>query len=137
MKRIAITLLCGALAACDRQREPSAGADSTAAYRTQDSLAFAASGDALIARWRARVPDSVFVRKGACPFECCGYTEWALRDSAVVVIEPRRGAATAFVLPDSTRFMADSGFVRVTDVQLIVVGDTNRSASACGTLPPR
>jgi hypothetical protein len=41
-----------------------------------------------------------------------------------VVAEPSRGAVTAFVLPDSTRFMADSGFVRVTDVQLIVVADT-------------
>jgi hypothetical protein len=123
MRLIAIALLFG-LAACDRQRETSVRADSTAAARVQDSLALTASGDVVIARWRARVPDSVFIRKGACPFECCGYTEWALRDSAVVVTEPRRGAVAAFVLPDSTRFMADSGFVRVTDVQLIVVGDT-------------
>ena len=112
----AFTLLCLGLIACDRQQEaPAIRIDSTTQVVT---------GDPVITRWRARVPDSVWVRKGACPFECCMYSEWALRDSATIVTEPRRGAPISFALPDSTRFKADSGFVRITDVQLIVVGDS-------------
>ena len=117
MKRI--LLLAMIVAACDRAEAPPA---ETASGTTATPVV--ASGDSVVGRWRAKVPDSLLLRKGACPFECCVYSDWALRDSAVVQTAPQVDAPTAFVLPDSTVFHADSGFVRIAKIQLVVVHDT-------------
>jgi hypothetical protein len=113
-------LLAILLTGCDIDRK----ADLAPAPAADSANASPPPGDPIIGRWRAQVPDSVLLRRGACPFECCAYGEWALRDSASIFTEARAAAAVAFTMPDSTRFRADSGFVRVTELQLLALTDT-------------
>ena len=119
LKLLLAVLLLGA---CSRET-PQTGSAPDSAATAQPAPAMSTT-DSIVGRWRARMPDSLLLRRGACPFECCMYSEWALGDSAVVRSSPQRSAAPAFVVQDSTRFQADSGFVRVTQLQLVVVSDT-------------
>jgi hypothetical protein len=72
----------------------------------------------------ALVPDSLLVRRAACPFECCVYGEWALETGAPVRAAADTNAPATFTLAANRRFRADSGFVRITGRQLVAVHDT-------------
>ena len=77
--------------------------------------------DAVLDAWLARVDSSVLTRWGACPFECCIYRDWIAEGPVVVRTEPRSGASVVATLPAGARFEADTGFVRITGIQLVVV----------------
>ena len=75
----------------------------------------------MVAAWLARVDTSVLTRWGACPFECCIYREWVAEGPVVLRAAPVRDAAVVLTLPAGARFDADTGFVRITGAQLVVV----------------
>src|SRR5687768_15814521 len=77
--------------------------------------------DPALDAWLARVDSSVLTRWGACPFECCIYRDWIAEGPVVVRTEPRSGASVVATLPAGARFEADTGFVRITGIQLVVV----------------
>src|SRR5690606_5918950 len=81
-----------------------------------------ASSDPVVQRFRAAVPDSVLIRAGACPFECCLYREWTAEDEIPVLTAVR--GAPQFTIPAGQRFQADSGTVHVTDVMVVAVEDS-------------
>ena len=83
-----------------------------------------AAANALIRNFIARVPDSVFVRHGACPFECCMYRECTARAAIAPRAQPRDSAPAGFTLQPGEVFSADSGNVYVTSAQLVVVTDS-------------
>ena len=107
------------LAGCNRSAEPDASAAPPA-----DSLPPEDPTAASLQSFADRVPDSARFRRGACPFECCRYGEWAVENGAPVRTRPDSTAPLAFSLGTRERFRADSGFVRITDLLLIVVSDT-------------
>lgn len=78
--------------------------------------------DTLVRRIRASVPDSVFVRPGACPFECCMYREWTA-ESEIPLLAAVRGTRQS-TIPVGQRFLADSGRVHVTGVMVVAVEDS-------------
>ncbi|HEX6588332.1 MAG TPA: hypothetical protein VF039_04870 [Longimicrobiales bacterium] len=98
-------------------------APDTAAARGADGTTGAPSppGDPTIDAWLARVDSSVFTRWGACPFECCIYRDWVAEAPVVVRQAPRSDARILKTLPAGARFEADTGFVRITGAQLVVV----------------
>ncbi len=67
----------------------------------------------------AASPDSVLVG-GACPFECCQYGKWTLDSSADLRITPSTTASIVAHLGKGTQVIADTGFVVVNPVGLIV-----------------
>jgi hypothetical protein len=119
-----VIMLTVAVGACaterDEDRPVSKALDSAPPSMPVPPVA-AAAGDSGLA---ARAPDSLFVRRGACPFECCVYGDWALETAAPVRAVPDSAAAELFTLRANQRFRADSGFVRITERQLVVVHDT-------------
>jgi hypothetical protein len=114
-----------ALAVCACEGEPAerdatpAPARSATPGPAVEAAPAAAAGDLA-----ARAPDTVLVRRGVCPFECCVYGEWALGTAAPVREAPSVNAPTLFTLAANQRFRADSGFVHITGRQLVVVHDT-------------
>lgn len=72
------------------------------------------------------VPDSVLVRGGACPFECCVYGEWRAETAIPLAVEPRTGADSVGSIAVGETFPADTGFVRITGPAIIAVTDTVR-----------
>ena len=126
--RKTLALLCLAAGACGDDPRP---ADDSAAPPATDSAARApastrgAAGiDPVVARWLARVDSSVFTRWGACPFECCVYRDWVAETPVIVRARPDSSAAVVATLPIGARFEADTGFVRITSPQLVIVTDT-------------
>ena len=83
-----------------------------------------AATDPVVARFIRDVPDSAFVRRGACPFECCIYREWTAESAIVARVQPRDSALAGFTLQRGEAFTADSGNVYVTSAQLAVVNDS-------------
>ncbi len=81
------------------------------------------SGVALT-RWAAALPDSLVHRAGACPFECCVYGTWTGTDVVPLRAEPRRANPVVATIPAGEPFSADSGFVRLTGISVLVVQDT-------------
>lgn len=104
------------------ERRAAAAPDSSAApATTADVGAVTSGGDPVIDAWLARVDSSVLTRWGACPFECCIYREWIAEAPVVVRSAPAGDAAIVVTLPAGARFDADTGFVRITSAQLVVV----------------
>lgn len=115
--------LCALAAACSSERDerpatPPADAPSAPATPPEETA------DATAARWRARVPDSVLVRRGGCPFECCTYRAWRADSALAVFADERAAGPVDFTIPAGTRFRADSGNVHVTGLLLIAVADS-------------
>jgi len=80
-----------------------------------------ASDDPAVAAWLARVDSALFTSWGACPFECCVYRDWVAEARVVVRAEPSTSSAVVATLEEGERFQADTGFVRVTSPQLVIV----------------
>ena len=80
--------------------------------------------DPVVARYIERLPDTVFVRRDACPFECCMYREWTARTAIAARAQPRDSALAGFTLQPGETFTADSGNVYVTSAQLVIVNDS-------------
>jgi hypothetical protein len=84
---------------------------------------------AIVARFRALIPDSVLVRRNACPFECCTYRDWkATHEIPVYRNEMDRGKPI-FMLRTGESFHAPTGNVHITGIAVVVVnkkipGDT-------------
>ena len=121
--RSSLCALLVAGAACSPEREerppaPPAGGPAVPVAPQEETA------DALAARWRARVPDSVLIRRGGCPFECCSYREWRADSALAVVASERADGPVLFTIPAGTRFRADSGNVHITDILLIAVADS-------------
>lgn len=76
---------------------------------------------AVLRRFRALMPDSVLVRRGACPFECCTYREWTAESALPVVAGERARGPAAFTIAPGQRFRADSGNVWITGLMLVAV----------------
>jgi hypothetical protein len=93
-----------------------ASTDSAAGGAPVDSAAAA-----VLARFRARLPDSVLVRRGACPFECCTYREWVAEGPIAVVGGERDRGRPRFTIAAGERFRADSGNVWITGLLLVAV----------------
>jgi hypothetical protein len=95
---------------------------------TGDSVAarlFTPPADTLVARWAERIPAGLLVRPGACPFECCLYRTWTSTTDVPLRPEPRHGTPPGEGrLAAGEPFEADSGFVRVTGIMLVVPHDT-------------
>ena len=114
------------LAACDAA-DPSTETPADTVARTDSVSAPAPAQPALdpvLARWLTRVDSSVFTRWGACPFECCVYRDWVAESPVVVRAEPSSGARSLATIAVGERFEADTGFVRITSPQLVVVTGT-------------
>ena len=127
MKRPAIVaLLASALAVACRQSGGDAPVSEAQEPRPDTAPASppTSPADAALARWAAALPDSLRHRAGACPFECCVYRTWTGSGPLPVRAAPDRREAVAFAIPAGEPFSADSGFVRVTGVSAVAVGDT-------------
>ncbi|MFN2567749.1 MAG: hypothetical protein ABR499_22370, partial [Gemmatimonadaceae bacterium] len=73
-------------------------------------------------RWpEAPRPRAPVIRNGACPFECCRYGRWTLREPAVARRRPSRSAPVAYRLATGAKLVADTGFVRIDTIGLIVL----------------
>jgi hypothetical protein len=66
-------------------------------------------------------PKAPVVVQRACPFECCRYGRWTLVEPAVVRRRPSPSAPAAFRLPAGTGVFADTGFVRIDTIGLVVL----------------
>jgi hypothetical protein len=75
-----------------------------------------------IERWpKAARPQAPVMRQGACPFECCRYGRWIVSQPTVVRRRPTGTAPVAFRLAAGARVLADTGFVRVDTIGLVVL----------------
>ena len=81
------------------------------------------SGVALV-RWASRLPDTLVHRAGACPFECCVYGTWTGTGKIPLRAVARRTEPVVDTIPAGEPFAADSGFVRLTGISVLVVQDT-------------
>ena len=126
MRPTLVLLAVLAVTACDRARPtPEASADSAGANEVPPADSSVAERvDPIVARWLGRVDSTVFTRWGACPFECCVYREWLAQQPVRVRAAPNSGSAIVATIPAGGRFEADTGFVRVTSAQLVIVSDT-------------
>src|SRR5688572_29873765 len=108
------TTISLALLGCGRGDPPSS--DEPAA-RPPEAAAPAppADGDP-VARWAARLPDSLRHRGNACPFECCVYRDWTPTGDVALRPRPSHAETVATVIPPDQTFTADSGFVQVTGI---------------------
>ena len=110
-------MLAAALAGCGRSPDagesPPIGAEAAAP----------AQPDPLML-WAARMPDSLTHRAGACPFECCVYGTWTGTGEVPLRAAPLRPRPLVHTIPAGQPFTADSGFVRITGVSLLVLEDT-------------
>lgn len=68
-----------------------------------------------------QLPDSVRVRRGACPFECCVYREWVARSPVPVLAAERVASDTLLVLQPGDEFTALTGNVHITSLERVVV----------------
>ena len=133
-RRVLVTLGALLVSACAGEPRPATGgaiAADTAAVDTARPNAtptgpmpapLPPTADPIVRRFRAAMPDSVLVRAGACPFECCMYREWTA-ESEIPVLDGVRGAPQ-FTIAPGQRFRADSGTVHVTDVLVVAVEDS-------------
>lgn len=114
-------LLALLLAACTSEPQPDAAVpgDTTVA-----PLPVPDTATSPLASWRARVPAELFVRPGACPFECCRYGDWTAESTIPLRAEKRLDAQVLSTLAPQERFRADSGTVHVTGLMLVAVRDT-------------
>lgn len=76
------------------------------------------------------VPDSVLMRAGACPFECCVYGEWRADSVIPILAEPADGALPVDTLRPTDRFRARTGYVEVRGPAIVVVLDTVQGDAA-------
>ena len=74
-----------------------------------------------VARWAARLPDSLRHRSGACPFECCMYGDWTPTGDVPLRPAPSHAEPVGAMIAADQTFDADSGFVRITGVSLVAV----------------
>lgn len=79
---------------------------------------------ALAQRHFDAVPDSVLLRAGVCPFECCVYGEWRADSEIPILVEPANDAIAVDTLHPSERFRARTGYLEVTGPAIVVVLDT-------------
>ena len=107
------------LAACGRRGD----ADGDGANPSDSAAAADTSGLALL-KFAAGLPDSLLHRAGACPFECCAYGTWTGVGVVALRPEPRRAVPKLDTIPAGEPFTADSGFVRLTGVSVLVIQDT-------------
>lgn len=70
------------------------------------------------------VPDSVLMRAGACPFECCMYGEWRADSLIPILAEPIDGALAVDTLHPTERFRARSGYVEILGPAIVAVVDS-------------
>jgi hypothetical protein len=76
-----------------------------------------------VAHARARLPEGLLRRDGACPFECCGYRTWSEPVDLALLSEPRTGEPVD-TIPAGERFEAETGVVFVTGILLALPTDT-------------
>lgn len=123
MPRVAVVALllltgCGQAGSGGGDRDMDPGTDGAV---TPDTPRVTAGLDAAVRRHVERAGEDVLTRWGACPFECCVYREWLAESDIPVLAEPRADGAVLTTIPSGERFQADTGFVRVTSPQLVVV----------------
>lgn len=70
---------------------------------------------------RAPRPKAPIVMPGACPFECCHYGDWKLRGAATVRSRPSDNAPKSFGLKRGQAVFADSGFVQIDTIGMVVL----------------
>ena len=70
------------------------------------------------------VPDTLLVRQGACPFECCVYGEWRADSAIPLLAEPANDAVAVDTLRATERFRARTGYVEVLGPAIVAVLDT-------------
>lgn len=74
----------------------------------------------------ARRAPSVYVERGACPFECCTYREWWAARPTPVYASPRRTSRRLGTLAKGEHVQALTGFVRTRAGRFVVTGDKGR-----------
>jgi hypothetical protein len=105
-------LLAAAVIGCDRSPPPGA------LEMPHDTLGLA------LERFAARMPDSLVHRAGACPFECCVYGTWTPTGEVPLRAAPKRSDPVIAIVPPGEAFAADSGFVRLVGISVLVIADT-------------
>ncbi len=91
---------------------------------------------AIAARFRALIPDSVLIRRKACPFECCTYRDWkATHEIPVYKNELDRGAPI-FTLRTGESFHALTGNVHITGIAVVAVRKKIQGDTPAHTLLP-
>jgi hypothetical protein len=126
-RRLGGTLLLAAVVALAGACGGSSEDANAPADTTASAAPTAPPPDDPVARWAARLPDSLRHRSGACPFECCVYREWTGTGEIGVREGPRRSLPIAFRIPAGEAFTADSGFVQITGVSVLAVEDSVRT----------
>jgi hypothetical protein len=124
LQQMCALLLAVSVCACAGETDERFATSAPSDTPSRDVTTSPAAAAAARADFAARAPDSLFVRRGACPFECCVYGDWALETAAPVRATPAAAAPVTFTLAANQRFRADSGFVRITERQLVAVHDT-------------
>lgn len=109
------------LAACTSEPRPDAAVPADTAVAPLPAPDTALSP---LASWRARVAAELFVRPGACPFECCRYGDWTAESTIPLRAAKRLEAQVLSTLAPEEHFRADSGTVHVTGLMLVAVRDT-------------
>lgn len=74
--------------------------------------------------------DTAIIVRGACPLECCQYGAWRFRRAADVRAAPSDSATMVGRLPPGSRVTADSGWVIVDPVGIVVVLDDYEDESS-------
>ncbi len=80
-----------------------------------------------VAAYLARQPSGIFVREGACPFECCVYRTWHAEAAIPVRARPEPSAPVVDTLPPGEDFEALGGHVRIEPTQIVVLLDSLRA----------
>ncbi len=96
----------------------------------------APSSVAIIARYRALIPDSALVRRKACPFECCTYRDWKATHEIPVYRNEMDSGAPIFTLRTGESFHALTGNVHITGVAVVAVNKKIQGDTPQHTLLP-
>lgn len=65
-------------------------------------------------------PETPYVAKGACPFECCTYTTWQADKDLNIYQNVRDTTSLAFTINEGTKFEALTGNVYITKLGKVV-----------------
>jgi hypothetical protein len=126
MRSVACALVMSAVvfAGCEPERQAESSATAGDSVTGGDSVTAVPINATIADPFGSLVPDSVLVRRGACPFECCMYGDWAVSADAPIRPQPRKDVQPAFQLAANQRFKADSGHVAITKHLLVILSDT-------------
>ena len=71
-------------------------------------------------------PPSLYIDKGACPFECCVYRKWKAEKDTLLRARPEKGSKKGGLVQSGVWVQALTGEVHVLPAKLILTKDYNK-----------